>query len=126
MENVTYFVKLAHIVLGICQGMLYFKDATYGRASMTIKMRCLTLLLTLVFGIWPAANADTLRVGDMPPSSIQVPSRGMTMDQVESRFGAPNSKVAAVGDPPISRWVYPKYTVYFEYQLVLHSVTHRQ
>lgn len=93
---------------------------------MTIKMRCLTLSLSVIIGIWMSATADTLRVGDMAQPSVQAPYRGMTMDQVESRFGAPTRKAAAVGDPPIARWVYPQYTVYFEHQLVLHSVAHRQ
>jgi hypothetical protein len=30
--------------------------------------------------------------------------------------------VPAVGEPPISRWEYTGYTVYFEHDLVLHSV----
>jgi hypothetical protein len=30
-----------------------------------------------------------------------------------------------VGDPPISRWVYDHFTVYFEYDKVLHSVVNK-
>jgi len=46
----------------------------------------------------------------------------MTMDQVSSKFGAPTSKVPAVGNPPISRWAYPGFVVYFEHEHVIHSV----
>ena len=46
----------------------------------------------------------------------------MTMDQVATKFGAPVSKVPAVGKPPISRWEYPGFVVYFEAEHVIHSV----
>ena len=44
------------------------------------------------------------------------------MDQVASKFGAPVTKVPAVGNPPISRWEYPGFVVYFEHEHVIHSV----
>jgi len=47
-------------------------------------------------------------------------------EQVLNRFGEPQSRRAAVGDPPISRWNYSGYSVYFEYNIVLHSLVHRQ
>ncbi len=47
-------------------------------------------------------------------SDVATPARGMTMDQVASKFGAPVTKVPAVGKPPISRWEYPGFVVYFE------------
>jgi len=53
------------------------------------------------------------------------PTRGMTMDEVESTWGPPSSKQAPVGDPPITRWEYPHFIVYFEFSTVLHSV-HKQ
>ena len=55
-------------------------------------------------------------------SDVDTPSRGMTMDQVASKFGAPVTKVPAVGKPPISRWEYPGFVVYFEHEHVIHSV----
>jgi hypothetical protein len=55
-------------------------------------------------------------------SDVATPARGMTMDQVASKFGAPVTKVPAVGKPPISRWEYPGFVVYFEHEHVIHSV----
>jgi hypothetical protein len=55
-------------------------------------------------------------------SDVATPSRGMTMDQVASKFGAPVTKVPAVGKPPISRWEYPGFVVYFDRDFVIHSV----
>ena len=54
--------------------------------------------------------------------SVTLPGRGMNMTQVEEKFGPPLQKLPEVGDPPIIRWVYPNYTVYFEYQFVINSV----
>ncbi len=53
------------------------------------------------------------------------PRSGLSMDQVRAKFGAPAQELPWVGDPPISRWVYDNFTVYFEHELVIHSVVHR-
>jgi hypothetical protein len=49
----------------------------------------------------------------------------MTMDQVRQRYGAPDIEYPWVGEPPITRWEYAGYSVFFEYQHVLTSVVHR-
>ena len=54
------------------------------------------------------------------------PTRGMSEMSVESRFGAPMTKVEPVGEPPISRWEYAEFIVYFEYDRVIHAVPRRQ
>ncbi len=46
----------------------------------------------------------------------------MSMETVESRWGAPVTKRSAIGDPPITRWEYPAFVVYFEYRNVIHAV----
>ena len=51
--------------------------------------------------------------------------RGTTQAQVESKYGSPVSKKAPVGDPPISRWEYQDFTVYFEHDRVIHAVLKR-
>lgn len=70
--------------------------------------------------------AETLDIPAEPPTqtSTAAPGKGLSMDQVETRFGSPQEKIPAVGDPPISRWVYGNFTVYFEYEHVIHSVYH--
>jgi hypothetical protein len=55
-------------------------------------------------------------------SDVATPRRGMTMNEVSTKFGAPVTKVPAVGKPPISRWEYPGFVVYFENDHVIHSV----
>jgi hypothetical protein len=55
-------------------------------------------------------------------AEMATPTRGMTMTQVASKFGDPVSKVPAVGKPPIARWEYLGFVVYFEQDHVIHSV----
>lgn len=54
----------------------------------------------------------------------QIPDRGMTQDAVRKQFGNPTRQVAPVGTPPISRWVYDDFTVYFEGKFAIHAVQH--
>ncbi len=58
-------------------------------------------------------------------ANIPRPHRGETMNAVEKRFGSPVTKHAPVGDPPITRWDYAQFSVYFEYDRVLTSVLKR-
>jgi hypothetical protein len=71
------------------------------------------------------AAADTLLMEGVEQgrgSAGQRPARGMTMDKVAATWGQPAAKNAAVGDPPISRWEYTDFIVYFEYSRVIHAV----
>jgi hypothetical protein len=71
------------------------------------------------------AGAETIAVENgiaVKESDVATPGRGMTMDQVATKFGAPVAKTPAVGKPPISRWEYPGFVVYFEHEHVIHSV----
>lgn len=53
---------------------------------------------------------------------MNMPRGGMKLDKVRSEFGPPQQEIPAVGQPPILRWKYPDYIVYFEYDLVITSV----
>jgi hypothetical protein len=75
------------------------------------------------------AHADTL---DMQGTEYAArfeggnkPSRGMTQARVEANYGTPVTRRGAVGDPPISRWDYADFVVYFEYDKVIHAVAKR-
>ena len=69
----------------------------------------------------PAA-AETAAPAPAAMGTVQMPVRGMDMANVEHIFGTPLQKQDAVGKPPITRWVYTDYVVYFEYNKVLHTV----
>jgi hypothetical protein len=86
-------------------------------------------LLALLAGLPQLGSAqvrsDVLLIQRVQQPAIDRPGNGTRMADVESRFGAPLQRHAAVGDPPITRWVYPEFTVYFEYELVIYSVVNR-
>lgn len=88
-----------------------------------LKPLCLALLLAPGVGL-----ADTLvmeKVRSDQQAAGARPSRGMSQQVVLTRFGEPQSRLPAVGEPPISRWVYADHTVYFERDRVLHTVVRR-
>ena len=90
------------------------------------KLRIFTVL-ALLFGALGTVNAQTLDMEGVASGSDGArPSSGMTADSVESKFGAPEAKVAPVGDPPITRWEYKDFVVFFEYDRVIHTVVKRQ
>jgi hypothetical protein len=73
-----------------------------------------------------AAHADTLLIDrSKRAESAALPRRGSLMSQVEAQFGAPTEKREPVGDPPITRWIYPAFTVYFEHDHVVHAVLNK-
>jgi hypothetical protein len=76
-------------------------------------------------GLAQPLRAETIAVDNgiaVKASDLPTPRRGMTMTEVASRFGAPTTKLAPVGRPPIARWEYPGFVVYFEREYVIHSV----
>ena len=86
-------------------------------------MPILRILLLLALGAAAPAMAETLATpAGSPASTADHPSRGSTMATVQGRFREPTQRHATVGDPPITRWDYPQFSVYFEHDRVLHSV----
>jgi hypothetical protein len=82
----------------------------------------LVFILTVAF---QAVCADVLIIEEVRQAErMELPKNGLDKATVESKFGIPVEKKAAVGDPPISSWKYDTYSVYFEYDLVLFSVLH--
>lgn len=96
--------------------------------------------LTLALCIAPAAALaqDRTQTGDVllverseqAERSMNLPPRGISMAEVERRFGAPAQKHAPVGGnrpqhPPITRWSYPEFSVYFEHSTVIDAVANQ-
>lgn len=85
-----------------------------------------TCLAFALIAAAPLATAETLLIdGVATAASDARPARGMTKARVESRFGTPARRDAPVGEPPITRWEYADFVVYFEYDHVIHTVTRR-
>lgn len=88
-------------------------------------MTRIVLALMLAFTIQSIA-ADVLLIEEVRQSErMDLPVNGQSKADVTAKYGAPVKQHSAVGDPPISRWEYDKYSVYFEYDLVLFTVLHR-
>ncbi len=94
-------------------------------------MKPLILLLALAVAGPAAAAPDTLLIQRVQAAQgMDLPGQGQNMGQVEAKFGAPETKYAAVGGggkltPPITRWAYPTFSVYFENSLVISAVLNR-
>jgi hypothetical protein len=74
------------------------------------------------------ARADNLLVNRVKQEQgMNLPARGMSMEQVEQKFGAPKRKLSPRGGdtakhPVINRWDYSNFIVYFEHSHVIHAV----
>ena len=91
-------------------------------------VRSLTLtLLALGLGATGLVHAQNLNMEGTDRAARFAesgkPTRGMTQASVEARFGTPSSRQAPVGNPPITRWDYPGFAVFFEYDRVIHAVS---
>lgn len=94
----------------------------------------LTLALTAALALPAIAaerHAETITRGtvlstpatsEQPRAPIDTPVRGMSKMDVIAGFGQPVDRHGPVGDPPITRWNYRRFSVFFEYDTVLHSV----
>lgn len=94
-------------------------------------MKGFGLALALALAFSASSHADVLlldAINGSPPNAadgLLRPRSGSSMTQVEAKFGPPTAVKDAVGEPPITRWIYPDYTVYFEHQYVINVVVHR-
>ena len=76
-----------------------------------------------------AAATDELKipVGSQASAGIgPLPPHGMLMPRVRAAWGEPSLVHDAVGQPPITRWDYPRFSVYFEHDHVVHAVAHHR
>ncbi len=87
------------------------------------------ILVALSIGLLSVVSAQNLDMsgaeGSVTFDQAGKPARGMSQESVQANYGSPQSTVAAVGDPPISRWEYAEFVVFFEYDKVIHAVTKR-
>ena len=73
----------------------------------------------------PRVLAETVVVGDqvqVRQTDVAQPKRGSSMAQVQKSFGEPRERHPTVGTPPITRWDYEHFAVFFEKDLVIDTV----
>lgn len=102
--------------------------------AIAVKPLVFTLLAVVLPGHSVTASAqdrqvvgDTLLIERVQEKPTNLPSRGMSMAQVEARYGTPSERMDPRGGqkrvwPTINRWVYPAFVVYFERTKVLNVV----
>lgn len=93
-----------------------------------VLVRVLAAALVALIGFVPCGTllADVLLIEEVRQADrMDLPGNGINQADVRARFGQPLTAHPAVGDPPITRWDYDGWSVYFEYDLVLFTVLHK-
>lgn len=70
----------------------------------------------------PGSAQQPAAINDESGNPVLPPTRGQSMKSVLSQFGKPVQEAGPVGDPPITRWGYDQFIVFFEYDKVIRSV----
>lgn len=99
---------------------------------MRLGFLLLSALLCAPFAAIAQSNESEVPVvvvtgASAPPSSSILPTKGMNKSTVVARYGQPTAKRPPVGgssrqQPPITRWDYDDYSVFFEYDHVVDTV----
>ncbi|AYF87311.1 phosphodiesterase [Pseudomonas sp. DY-1] len=84
------------------------------------------LLTCLLLALPVSAETIEIPVGEQGDLGLSLPVRGESQGAVLESFGLPDEEHPAVGKPPISRWDYREFSVYFESGRVIDSVRHHQ
>ena len=94
-------------------------------AKLHIPSALRNLLGATLVAFCAGATAETLEVpvGSQGVVAEAQAMRGLDKDEVTARLGEPVGIQGPVGDPAISRWEYPEFYVYFEWDKVLHIVS---
>ncbi|MBS7661228.1 phosphodiesterase [Pseudomonas lalucatii] len=82
----------------------------------------LLALLALLLPLGSVAETLQIPLGQQGATSFELPQRGESRRAVLERFGLADQEHPAVGRPPITRWDYREFSVYFEYDHVINSV----
>lgn len=99
----------------------------YGISKFSISLS-IALLAASVGAPVAAHAADSLLINRVQQEKgMDLPSRGMSMADVEKKYGAPQRKLSPRGGdsdkhPVINRWDYAHFIVYFEKSHVIHAV----
>ena len=94
--------------------------------------RLTALFLSLFLLTSGPAAADVLLIDSIQSNpAVQTPRAGVSMSAVRQGYGNPLTEHPAVSTaggpqhPPITRWDYNGFSVFFEHDRVVHSVVHR-
>jgi len=86
----------------------------------------LALLGALLLPLSAVAETIEIPVGQQGEAVAGLPKLGESKRSVLERFGLADEEHPPVGQPPITRWDYRTFSVYFEHDHVINSVLHHQ
>ncbi|WP_298188179.1 phosphodiesterase [uncultured Pseudomonas sp.] len=86
----------------------------------------LLALLALLMSFSVFAETLHIPVGQQGYGNVALPQFGESQRAVLERFGLADTEHPSVGNPPITRWDYREFSVYFEHSHVINSVRHHQ
>ncbi len=91
-------------------------------------MRCFSLVLLAWLALGNAALAEQILIpiGQQDTGNLTLPQRGDSKLRVLEAHGLPWEEHKPVGQPPITRWDYAEFSVYFEHEQVINAVVHHR
>lgn len=89
-------------------------------------MHLLSLVLLAGGALNALADEVKIPVGQQGSMEHILPHNGERKTKVLNHFGLPDKEYPKIGRPPITRWDYRDFSVYFEYDRVISSVLHHQ
>lgn len=99
-------------------------------AMDSIRSAVLATALALLVSL--PVSADVLLLDSIESApAVQTPRTGLSMANVRASYGNPVKEYPAVSTsgnphhPPITRWDYNDFSVFFEHEAVVHSVVRR-
>lgn len=129
------FSRHAPVKVSVCAAGRRVGPVLYSTLVLTSKcpMRrsLLACALSLAFVLPLSTNADDLQVGaasaEAPAPSVTLPKKGTLKSAVLKTYGQPQKQYAPVGGespkhPPITRWDYAGFSVFFERDHVVDAV----
>ncbi len=99
--------------------------SNFNRTVFTLLLSSTVATAASTITMTPSAQAEqiVIPVGTQAATStLDRPTQGMSGHDVIAQFGEPISSSQAVGTPPITHWEYEAFSVYFEFDRVIHTV----
>ncbi|MCF6225514.1 MAG: hypothetical protein L3J22_04315 [Xanthomonadales bacterium] len=80
------------------------------------------LILPLLLPVTTTADVLLIPDADTSDTRPEFPQNGLSMSTVRQQYGEPLKEHPAIGEPPITRWEYQDFTVFFENDQVITAV----
>lgn len=103
--------------------MMMFCNHLFKPLQLAIGL-CVGCILLVTCLSTQAQQEIIIPIGQQQTAVTDLPTQGTTAETVLEQFGEPIRVEGPNGKPPITRWYFDSFSVYFESGFVLHSVSH--